>query len=179
MTKQRPVLVKLMFKVRAEDARSFTASQIGDLSETRMTLGSTQGKLKRKQLKKEDPLVVERGTVALQWRDYGGVTPHVVNVKKQSVIHAGPASVSLYFARADVGSYDKKKASADVFGLEGFYVPAGLAAGEKDPGPDTKIRFNGTINVAAGKYQEFFGAEANLIYDPATGEGTLRIYKHE
>ena len=172
MTK-KDVLVIVRFNLKPETTRSLTATQPGDSSQTRIIFGSTNGKLKRKDLKKDLLTPVAAGTVAMQWNEYRYVRLRDNNGNKQSVIPAGPTSVWFNWVAVPAGSYDKKKASADVFVFSGVGVLASdLGAGEKD----TKQSFVGNINAAAGKYQELFGAQGALTYHAASGEGTLRIY---
>ena len=177
MTK-KDVLVIVRFNLKPETTRSLTATQPGDSSQTRIIFGSTNGKLKRKDLKKDLLIPFTAGTVPVQWTEFADIGRGGVNEKKQQVTPGGfsaRASVWLAWVDADTGSEDKKKASADVFGFSGVNSLAGLGAGEKDPGTDTKIRFYGTINAAAGKYQGLFGAQATLTYDTVSGNGALRI----
>jgi hypothetical protein len=176
---KKHVLATILFNLKPETTRSLTATQPGDSSQTRIIFGSTNGKLKRKDLKKDLLTPVAAGTVAMQWNEYGGVRLGDKNGNKQSAIF-GPTSVSLYFSPGSVGSHDKKKGTsnpADVIGFSGFYVPEVLGPGEKDdPKPADKGVFVGNINVTGGQYQDWFGAKAALTYDAASGEGTLRIY---
>jgi hypothetical protein len=174
MTK-KDVLVIVRFNLKPETTRSLTATQPGDSSQTRIIFGSTKGKLKRKDLKKEHSMPAESGTVAVQWTEFVAYIGRGVNVKKQQVTPGGPASVCLYFGPGSAGSYDKKKATpgpVPVFAFAGVNVASDLGAAEPDPTPI----FFGTINAAAGKYQELFGAGAVLQYDTVSGEGILRIY---
>lgn len=160
-----------MFKLRPEDTRSLTATQPDDLNPTMITLGSTKGKLRKRDGKKDDGHNIEPVTVAAQFTSFGGGVDNGIprNGKQPFGLFENgvPTSASLWFSPSD-----KKK---DVFHFTGISVtPPPYERGR--PSPGTTFGWFGTVNVGTGDCAHLFNKQGRLAYDSATGKAILTIY---
>jgi hypothetical protein len=182
MTKQQPALAEVTFKLRPEDTRSLTATQLGDVAQSRITLGSAPGKLKKRDRKKDDGSNIEAATVAAEFTSFGGpVDAGISRNGKQpfGTFEIGvPTSVSVWCSHGD-----KKKdkvaprdvAPRDAFCFAGISVtPPAYERGT--PSPGTRFVWTGTVNVGTGDCSFLFNKQGHLEYDSATGKAILSIY---
>jgi len=178
MTKQQSVLAEVTFKLRPEDTRSLTATQLGDVAQSRITLGSAPGKLKKRDGKKDDGSNKEPATVAAQFTSFGGLVVAGIsrNGNKQAfgTFEIGvPTSVSLWCSHGD-----KKKdhyEPRDAFCFAGISVTP-LPDERGTPSPRTTFEWFGTVNVGTGDCAHLFNKQGRLQYDSATGKARLTIY---
>jgi hypothetical protein len=180
MTKQQHVLARVRFTIKPEKLRSLTATQLGDVAQSRITLGSAPGKLKKRDRKKDDGSNIEPATVAAQFISFGGPVDAGIsrNGNKQAfgTFEIGvPTSVSVWCSHGD--KKKDKPAPRDAFCFVGISVTPAAIVVDDTPSPGTTFEWFGTVNVATEDCAYLFNKQGHLEYDSATGKARLSIYE--